>query len=167
MTTFTLVHILISLVGIGSGFVVLIGMLSGKGLHRSTALFLGTTVATSVTGFGFPAAHVLPSHVVGVLSLLVLAAAIVARYPMHMAGRWRTVYVVGALIALYFNVFVLIVQSFLKVSALKALAPTQSEPPFLITQSVALIFFAAVTILAVLRFRDERVVSAAGVFVRT
>ena len=158
MTTFTVVHVLISLVGIGSGFVVLIGMLSGKRLDLSTALFLGTTVATSVTGFGLPAAHVLPSHIVGVLSLLVLALAIVARYRMRMAGRWRSVYVVSALVALYFNVFVLIVQSFLKVPVLKVLAPTQSEPPFLITQGVALIFFAAVTILAVLGFRDERLV---------
>jgi hypothetical protein len=160
METYTLVHVVISLVALGSGFIVLFGLLTAKPLDGWTAFFLATTVATSVTGFGFPFEHFLPSHAVGILSLLVLALAIVARYPMRLAGRWRSVYVVSALVALYFNVFVAIVQSFLKVPALKALAPTQSEPPFLIAQLVALSVFAALTILAVIRFRDGRGVRA-------
>src|SRR6266550_3854360 len=123
--TYTLVHVVISLVGIGSGFVVLYGLLTGKRLDRWTAVFLATTVATSVTGFGFPVHKLLPSHVVGTISLVVLAIAIPARYSFHLAGPWRRVYVIGAVTALYLNVFVLIVQSFLKVPALKALAPTQ------------------------------------------
>jgi hypothetical protein len=118
-STFTLVHVLFSLVGIGSGFVVTLGLLSGRRLDGWTALFLGTTVATSVTGFFFPFDHLLPSHKVGVISLVVLAVAILARYALHLAGLWRGIYVVAAEIALYLNVFVAVVQAFLKVPALK------------------------------------------------
>src|SRR5947209_16218329 len=128
-STFTFVHVLISLVGIGSGFVVIFGLLAGKRLNGWTALFLATTVATSVTGFGFPFDHLLPSHKVGIISLLVLAIAILARYVFHLAGAWRWIYVVSAMIALYLNVFVGVVQSFLKAPALHALAPTGKEPP--------------------------------------
>ncbi len=132
--TYTLIHVLIGLVGIGSGFIVLFGLLTAKRLDGWTALFLASTVATIVTGFGFPFDHLLPSHKVGILSLVVLA--IPARYAFHLAGAWRWIYVIGAVFALYLNVFVLIVQAFLKVPALKAMAPTQSEPPFLIAQLV-------------------------------
>jgi hypothetical protein len=153
--TFTLVHGVISLVGIGSGLIVLFGLLTGKRLNGWTALFLATTVATSVTGFGFPFDHLLPSHKVGIISLVVLAVAILARYAFHLAGAWRWIYVVSATMALYLNVFVLVVQSFEKVPTLKAMAPTQSEPPFLVAQVVVLALFVLFTILAVTRFRDQ------------
>ena len=93
--TFTLVHVLLSLVGIGSGFVVAFGLLQGKRMDGWTALFLGTTLATSVTAFGFPFDHLLPSHKVGIVSLAVLAVTIVARYPLHLAGAWRRIYAAG------------------------------------------------------------------------
>src|SRR6202166_5475715 len=112
LSTFTLVHVVLSLVGIGSGLVVLFGLLAGKRLAGWTGLFLATTVATSVTGFGFPFDHFLPSHGVGILSLLVLAVAILALYSFHLAGAWRRIYVICAVIALYLNGFVLVVQAF-------------------------------------------------------
>src|SRR5882724_2168470 len=108
LETFTIVHVLISLVGIASGLVVAFGLVSGKRMDGLTALFLMTTVLTSVTGFGFPFDHLLPSHIVGIISLVVLAVAIVARYTKHMVGAWRRIYVVGAIIALYLNLFVLV-----------------------------------------------------------
>src|SRR5713101_4915458 len=108
MTTFTLVHVVLSLVGILSGFVVVFGLIAAKQLKGWTALFLATTVATSLTGFLFPFHKLLPSHVVGIVSLVVLAIAIAARYRFHLAGAWRPIYVVGAAVALYFNVFVLV-----------------------------------------------------------
>lgn len=153
LSTFTLVHVMISLVGIGSGLIVLFGMLSGKRLDGWTALFLTTTVLTSATGFLFPFDHLLPSHKVGIISLVMLAIAILARYGLHLAGAWRSIYVVTAVIALYLNVFVLVVQGFLKVHALNALAPTQSEPPFLIAQLVVMALFIVLTIFAVEKFR--------------
>ena len=153
--TYTFLHVLISLVGIGSGLIVMFGLLSGKRLDGWTGLFLATTVLTSVTGFGFPFEHLLPSHIVGVISLLILAVAIAARYVFHLTGAWRWIYVVGAGMALYLNVFVLVAQVFLKVPALKALAPTQKEPPFLIAQLVVLVVFAGLVILATKRFHIE------------
>jgi hypothetical protein len=156
-STFTLVHVLLSLVGIGSGLVVIFGILSGKRLDGWTALFLATTVATSVTGFGFPFDHLLPSHKVGILSLLVLAVAILARYAFHLRGAWSRIYAISAVVALYFNVFVGVVQAFLKVPALKALAPKQTEPPFLVAQLVVLVVFIVITILAAKRFRNQAV----------
>jgi hypothetical protein len=155
MGTFTLVHVAISLAGIASGLVVLLGLFDARRLNAWTVLFLATTVLTSVTGFVFPVDRVLPSHVVGAISLVVLAAAIVARYPKRLAGPWRSVYVVGAVLSLYLNVLVLIVQLFQRVPALKALAPTQTESPFVVTQLLALTIFAAATLLAVVRFREE------------
>src|SRR2546428_6162291 len=122
-STFTFVHVLLSLVRIGAGFVVLFGLLTGRQLDGWTALFLATTVATSVTGFGFPVDHLLPSHIVGIISLLVLAVALFARYGLHLPGAWRRVYVVCAAVALYLNAFVGVVQAVLKVSALHAVAP--------------------------------------------
>ena len=159
--TYTFLHVLISLVGIGSGFIVLFGLLTSKPLDGWTALFLATTVATSVTGFGFPFHRLLPSHILGILSLVVLAMAIAARYRFHLAGAWRPIYVVGAVVALYLNVFVLVAQLFAKVPGLKAVAPTQSEPPFLIVQLLLLALFIALTILAAIRFRDEPLVNEA------
>jgi hypothetical protein len=159
MTTFTLIHVAISLVAIASGFVVLFGLLTGKRLNRWTALFLATTAATSITGFFFPFHGFTPAIAVGILSLLLLPLAIYARYPRHLAGRLRLTYVGTAMFALYLNVFVLIVQSFLKIPALKALAPTQSEPPFAITQLVVLLAFIALTITASLRSRSLQLTS--------
>src|SRR5438445_8064629 len=114
-STFTLVHVVISLVGIGSGFVVVCGLLTGKRLDGWTALFLATTVATSMTGFFFPFDHLLPSHKVGIISLVLLAFAILARYAFHLRGVWRRIYVTTAVAALYLNVFVGVLQAFLKV----------------------------------------------------
>jgi len=152
-SSFTLLHVLISLVGIGSGLVVAFGLINGKLLAGWNLLFLVSTVLTSLTGFAFPFEHVLPSHKVGAISLIVLAIAIVAFYVFHLAGRWRTIYVVTALVALYLNVFVGVVQSFLKVPALKAMAPTGSEPPFLVAQTVVLALFVVLGVFAVKRFR--------------
>jgi hypothetical protein len=151
--TYALIHVLISLVGIASGFVVLFGMIGGKRLNGMTALFLTTTVLTSVTGFFFPFHGVTPAIKLGVLSLIVLAIAIVARYGLHLAGPWRTTYVISAAIAQFFNTFVLVVQSFEKIPALKALAPTQKEPPFAIAQGLVLVAFIVLTIYAVKGFR--------------
>jgi hypothetical protein len=157
MTTYTVIHVVISLVGIGSGVVVLFGLLTGQRLDRWTALFLASTVATSATGFGFPVDRVLPSHIVGGISLVVLAIAIYARYGRQLAGRWRTVYVVLAVVSLYLNLFVGVVQAFLRIPALRTMAPTQSEPPFVLTQLAVLALFIALSIAAVLRFRIEQV----------
>jgi uncharacterized membrane protein SirB2 len=156
LSTFTLVHVLISLVGIASGLVVLFGLLSAKRLDGWTALCLITTVLTSVTGFGFPFDHLLPSHKVAILSLVLLAIASLARYGLHMAGAWRWIYVVTAVMALYLNVFVLVFQGFEKVPALKALAPTQSEPPFLVAELLVLALFIVLGIFAVKKFHPER-----------
>jgi hypothetical protein len=152
MATLTLVHVAISLVGIVAGFVVAVGLLTGKRFDGWTALFLATTVATSVTGFFFPFHGFTPAIGVGIFSLLVLPLAIFARYGRHLAGRWRATYVITAMLALYLNVFVLVAQAFQKVPALKALAPTQSEPPFAVTQLAVLLLFVAATAVAVVRF---------------
>jgi hypothetical protein len=155
LETFTLLHVVLSLAGIGSGGFVLFGLLTLRRFDRWTALFLATTVATSLTGFGFPFAHLLPSHVVGILSLLILALAIVARYAFRLVGPWRRVYVVSATLALYFNVFVAVVQAFLKVPTLKTLAPHQTEPPFAFAQGAVLVAFLVLGGLATLRWRPE------------
>jgi hypothetical protein len=157
---YTMVHVLISLLGIFTGLIVLFGMLAGKRLDGWTRWFLITTVATSVTGFFFPFHGFTPAIGVGIISLLVLAVAIYARYPRQLAGHWRWIYVVGAVISLYFNVFVLVVQSFEKIPALHAMAPTQTEPPFKLTQLVVLALFALLTIIAAIRFRPEQVPTA-------
>jgi uncharacterized membrane protein SirB2 len=153
--TYTLIHVVLSLIGIGSGLVVSFGLLAGKRFNGWTGLFLATTVATSVTGFGFPFDHLLPAHIVGIVSLAVLAVTILARYAFRLTGKWRWIYVVGAVIALYLNVFVLVVQGFLKVPALKAMAPTQSEPPFLAAQLIVMAIFVVLGIFAVKKFRIE------------
>ena len=155
LATYTLIHSLIAVVGIASGLVVVFGWLAGKALPRWTATFLATTVATSVTGYGFPFEHLLPSHVVGAISLVVLAVAIAARYAFHLRGAWRRVYVIAAVIALYLNVFVGVVQSFLKVPVLRALAPKQTEPPFVVSQGVVLVAFIVLAVVAAIRYRGE------------
>lgn len=155
MTVFTIVHVVLSLVGIVSGLTVVVGLIGARRLDGWTLLFLVTTIATSVTGFGFPFDHLLPSHVVGVISLVVLVIAILARYVRHLASAWRATYVIGAVVALYLNVFVLIVQAFRRVPALAAMAPTQSEPPFLVTQLVVMALFVVSAIAAVRGFRDQ------------
>ena len=153
ITTFTLIHVALSLVGIFTGLVVAGGLVAGKRLDGWTGVFLATTVATSVTGFGFPFVTFLPSHAVAILSLVVLPVAIVARYVKHLAGAWRGIYVVGAVLALYLNVFVLLAQLFLRLPALMALAPTQKEPPFLLTQTLVLALFVWLGFAAVKGFR--------------
>lgn len=160
LQTFTVVHVALSLLGVFSGFIVLYGLLTGKRLNVWTALFLATTVATSATGFGFPSDHFSAPHYVGIISLVMLAVAILARYAMHLAGAWRSIYVITSVIALYLNVFVGVVQAFQKVPALHALAPKQSEPPFAITQLVVLALFVWLGILAVNRFRKELLAAA-------
>jgi hypothetical protein len=158
--TFTAVHVVLSLIGIGAGLVVLIGLISGRHFGVWTALFLAATVLTCVTGFGFPVDHVLPSHIVGVVSLVVLALAIVALYGLHLRGVWRAIYVVSAVLALYFNVFVGVVQAFLKVPALHALAPQQTEAPFVAAQLLVLAVFIVLTVVAARRFRGAAVARA-------
>jgi len=155
LETFTLVHVIISLIAIASGLIVLFGMISGKRLDGFTALFLVTTVLTSVTGFGFPIHGMTPAIDLGIISVIVLAIAIFARYGRHLAGAWRKTYVISASIALYFNCFVLVVQLFEKVPALHALAPTQKEPPFGIAQLTLLVLFVALTVIAARKFRSE------------
>ena len=156
LATYTLIHVIISLIGIVSGLIVLFAMFGGKRLEGVTALFLVTTVLTSVTGFGFPFEHLLPSHIVGMISLVVLAIAILARYSLNLAGKWRAIYVITAVMALYLNVFVLVVQSFLKVPALHAMAPKGNEPPFLIAQVVVMALFIVLGILAVRKFHPAQ-----------
>jgi hypothetical protein len=153
LPTFVFVHVVISLIGIFTGFIVVFGMLAAKRLDGWTAIFLFFTVLTSVTGFFLPAHKLLPSHVIGIISMIMLAIAILARYARHLAGGWRRAYVATAVIAQYLNVFVLIVQLFRKVPALEILAPTQTEPPFKLAQLAALILFLVLGIFATLRFR--------------
>jgi len=152
LSAFTTVHVIISLVAIAAGLVVVFGMLGNKRLPGWTALFLLTTILTSATGFLFPFDKLLPSHITGIISLVVLAIALLALYVFRLSGGWRWIYVVAAVAALYLNVFVAVVQSFMKVSFLTPLAPTQSEPPFLIAQLAVLAIFAVLGFLAVKRF---------------
>jgi hypothetical protein len=156
MNAFTLFHVVLSLVGIGAGLVAAFGLILGKLLPGWTATFLSTTLLTSLTGFLFPVHHFMPSHAVGILSLIVLAPAIYALYVRRLAGAWRSIYVINAVIALYLNFCVLIAQLFGKVPALKALAPTQTEAPFKIAQLTALVAFLLLDILATRGFRNEQ-----------
>jgi hypothetical protein len=159
-TILTVVHVLISLIGIFSGFVVVFGLLTAKRLDGWTAVFLATTVLTSVTGYFFPFHGFTPADGVGIVSLIVPALVIFARYVRHLAEAWRRTYVVSAVLALYFNTFVLVVHLFQKVPALKAVAPTQSEPPFAIAQLVLLAVFIVLGIFAAIRFRNEQLRTA-------
>lgn len=153
LTTFTKIHVVISLIAILAGFVVVFGLVTGRRLNGWTALFLVMTLLTSVTGFFFTFHGFTAAIAVGIVSVVVLALCIFARYVMMLTGAWRLIYVLTAMLALYLNFFVLIAQLFQKVPALKALAPTQAEPPFLVAQLSALVIFVVLTILAAIRFR--------------
>lgn len=153
LQTYTLIHVLISLAGIASGLIVMYGFLTNRRLDRWSTVFLATTVLTSVTGFLFPFNGMTPALKLGIISLVALAVATVARYRLQPA--WRKTYVISASAALYFNVFVFVVQSFEKVPELKAIAPTQKEPPFAIAQIAVLVLFIVLTVVAVKNFRGE------------
>jgi hypothetical protein len=158
LSTFTTVHVIISLIGIVAGILVMFGLLGSNRMPGLTAIFLLFTVLTSATGFLIPpllSEKLLPSHVVGILSLVLLAIACIALYAMKLSGSWRWIYVVTAMTSLYLNIFVLVIQSFLKIPVLHALAPSvpPSEPPFAIVQGIVLVFFIIVIIGGVRRFR--------------
>lgn len=141
VTAYTLIHVVLSLVGIVTGLVVAGGLVTGNRLDRWAAVFLITTILANATGFAFPFVRFLPSHAVGIISLVVLATVIFAHYVRHLAGRWRTTYAGGVVLATYLNVFVLVAQLFKRIPVLFAAAPTQSEPPFLFTQLLVLALF--------------------------
>jgi hypothetical protein len=153
--TFTIIHTVIALIGVATGLVVFVNWIRGRGLDTWNTIFLVSTILTSVTGFFFPFTQILPSHVFGIMSLIVLAVAIAALYHYRLNGVWRRVYVGTTLFALYLNCFVTVVQAFLKIPSVKALAPTQSEPPFLIAQSALLLLFIVGGITAAIRFRPQ------------
>ena len=153
VSTFTLVHVLLSLAGILAGLVVVYGFLQGRLIKGWNGLFLVTTIATSVTGFLFHSAQFGPPHYVGIISLVLLGFAVAALYAFNLAGPWRWIYAATATLSLYLNVFVGVVQAFQKVSFLQPLAPTQTEPPFAIAQGLALVIFLALTFLGAKRLR--------------
>lgn len=159
LATFTLLHVIISLIAIVTGLIVLFGLLKSSSMPGLTGIFLLTTILTSVTGFLFPFEKLLPSHMIGILSLVLLAIACFALYGQKLAGAWRWIYVVTAMISLYLNVFVLVIQSFLKIPPLHALAPSipPSEPPFAAVQGIVLLFFVVTTFLAIRKFRPMAV----------
>jgi hypothetical protein len=161
LSTFTSVHVILSLVGIFAGLVVLFAMFRSSMLRSWTAIFLVTTILTSVTGYFFPVDKVLPSHIVGALSLVALAVAVLAYYRYRLGGSWRWIYVVTAIVALYFNVFVAVVQAFAKISFLHSAAATQSDPPFVVAQLVVLVLFIVLGVVAVRSFHP-RVASPAS-----
>ncbi len=153
---FTTLHVILSLIGIAAGLLVLAGMIGNKRSDGWTAIFLATTVLTSLTGFPIPPFGLDPPRIVGILSLVLLALAIAAFYFFRLDGAWRWIYVVTAIAALYLNCFVAVVQSFLKIAVLSALAPTQSEPPFAVAQITVLATFVALGLLAVRRFHPVK-----------
>ena len=152
---FTLLHVAITLIAIGSGLIVAGGMLASRRLPAMNALFLLTTILTSLSGFLFPIHGFTPAIGVGIVSCVILAVALFAYYGKGLAGAWRWIYVVTAIASLYLNVFVLVVQSFVKVAVLNALAPTQSEPPFVMTQAAVLVIFVLIGLGTTLKFRPE------------
>ena len=151
----TLLHVGISLIGIASGLVVLFGLFKSQSMPGMTAVFLLTTILTNATGFMFPFEKLLPSHIIAILSLILLAIACIALYGMKLSGAWRAIYVVTAMASLYLNIFVLVIQSFMKIGPLHALAPSvpPSEPPFAVTQGIVLVLFVVAIVMAVRRFR--------------
>jgi hypothetical protein len=153
VSAFVPLHVIISLIGIATGLVVLVGLLGARAMPAMTAIFLLTTIATSVTGFMFPFSGLTPAMITGFVSLAVLAVAVFACYGRRMAGSWRPIYVIAAVASLYLNTFVLVVQSFQKLPFLQPLAPTQTEPPFLVAQAVTLLAFVVLGFIAVRRFR--------------
>jgi hypothetical protein len=161
LATFTMVHVIISLIGIVSGIIVMFGMLGAQRQPGLTAVFLLFTILTSVTGFPFPFEGFKPSYVIAVLSLVLLAIACVALYGMKLNGAWRWIYAVTALVSLYLNCFVLVIQSFLKIPVLTALAPGNppSGPVFGAVQGIVLLFFIVAIVGAVKRFRPGPVLA--------
>jgi len=155
LATYTLLHVVISLIGIVSGLIVIFSLLNNKRPGVMTSLFLITTALTSITGFFFPVEHLLPSHIIGIISLVDLAIAVPSLYVFHLAGVWRKTFIITSAIALYFNCFVLVVQSFLKVPALHSLAPNGKEPPFAVAQLLLLGAFIVLTTLAVRKFQPS------------
>ncbi len=160
LQTFTLIHTALSLIALASGIIVMIGLVGSHTLPGLTALFLLTAVATSVTAFGFPFDHFLPSHWVAVLSLVALLFAILARYAFRYAGAWRWIYVIGIVLAVYFDAFVAVAQAFLKVPSFHAQAPTQSEPPFLIAQVFVMVLCLIIGVVAAKRFHRHTLAAA-------
>ena len=163
MNAYTLFHVLLSLIGIAAGLVVLYGMLVARHWPAWTHVFVWTTVATTLTGFGFPFNGFTPAIGTGIVSTFILVLTVIALYGKKLSGSWRRTYVISAIAALYLNVFVLIVQLFLKVPSLHALAPQGKEPPFAITQAVALLAFVIAGFAAAQRFRPKIVSSAESV----
>jgi hypothetical protein len=153
VTIFTLLHTLLSVVGIAAGLVVAGGLVAGRRLDGWTGLFLVTTLLTNASGFAFPFVKFMPSYAIGGLSLLILPVVAYALYSKHLSGGWRTVYVAGSITLLFFNVFVLIAQLFHRVPALFVLAPKQMEPPFLLTELIVLGMFVWLGVAAVRGFR--------------
>jgi hypothetical protein len=153
---FTLVHVIITLVAIGSGLIVVGGMFASHRLPVTTTLFLFATGLTSLTGFLFPIHGFTPALGVGIVACVILAVALFALYKERLVGPWRWIYAITAAVSLYLNVFVLVVQSFVKVSALNALAPTQTEPPFAVTQAAVLAIFVLITLIAVIKFKPSK-----------
>lgn len=153
--TFTLFHVAISLAAIGTGFIVVYGLFTANRMTGITALFLATTALTSLTGFFFHRPHILPSHVVGAIAMVVVAVTVLALYSFHLRGKWRSIYVIGATLSLYFNMFVLVAQAFLKIPSLHILAPTGTEPPFAIAQGIVLVLFIIIGVTAIRRFRPR------------
>ena len=152
---YTIIHTLISLIAIFTGVIVLSGIIASKRLDGWTKWFLTSAVATTVTGFFFPFHGFTPAIGLGIISLPFLAITIFARYSKDLTGAWRWIYVIGAVICLYFNLFVLVVQLFEKVPALHVIAPTQTESPFKLTQFVVLALAALLAVIAVIRFHPQ------------
>jgi hypothetical protein len=155
LATFTMVHVIVSLTAIVAGLVVMFGMFGSRRMPSLTAVFLILTILTSLTGFMFPFNGITPGILIGILSIILLAVACFALYGMKLAGAWRWIYVLTALVSLYLNIFVLVIQSFLKVPALHALAPSvpPAEPPFAVVQGVVLVLFVVVIIAVLRRYR--------------
>ena len=160
ITTLTLVHTIISIVAITAGLVVVGGLIAGARIDGWTGLFLITTALTSITGFFFPFTKLSPSQWIGIISLLVLPFVLAARYWKHLLGAWRAIYVVGTVLVLYLNFFVLMVQLFRRIPALIVAAPKQTEPPFVLSQLLVMALFAWLGIAAFRRFRPQAVVTA-------
>jgi hypothetical protein len=160
LSAFTMLHVIISLIGIGTGFIVLFGLINGRLLSPWNVVFLVTTILTSLTGFAFPNDKITPGIILGILSIIVLAIALVALYVFHLKGVWRRTYAITAMIALYFNVFVLIAQTFEHVPAFHALAPTGTETPFKVAQLLLLVLFAVLISAAAKKFRNPTPASA-------
>jgi hypothetical protein len=153
MDTFTFVHTLLSVVALIAGFFAVAGLFGPNRQRTWTTIFIITAVATSATGFGLPSSGLMPSHYVGIVALVVLAAVLAGRYLFHLAGPWRPIYGAGVVLSLYFLVFVTIAQAFAKIPALHAMAPTQAEPPFAVAQGIVLVIFVVLTIAAAIKFR--------------